>query len=599
MKLSDKLLNIWNAKIDGQYLLDWDGSGIQFETVAARRKWYQDLIATRDKQKNFGRERTSDIWSREKEAEEDKADADAQVLATLDYVNDMLFAKKIKVLLITGTSSVMEVGRKYLPANADKTSSKLSFTEQYIRHPHWIMSDEHFFDFIRGDVAKWEVATLDRWLKILSPEGSLEKDKPDSPFERGELEKIPETWSNLVETMTTAKYGSESVGAGFDSRGEGELILRLKELASADNLNKQSFLELFEAPVTESISRLYLSSALIGLLESAAVTTKPSRLMPALVFDPPYREYNRYYAELIELFDPSLESAVRRDKIAQIRDLNKSINSAPFDPSLYHSHIIHAAAFAAIDFWEPATTLCMIAVRIANSLVKDDRDGHEQRRGREASYLAAVLARRKAKRREDLSVARDRLRQAELREEASREVKDIRFVSELLVLDLRELYFRFFVPDGSAAMGQQEFIEKITRKILDLREVASEVHTHHLPYEDEETRLRVKAWVERQALTNLFEAAIILYSLGSRLIFDLAGEFKVFDESISSSDEKRDPHAWLVSRIAGLVLRIDNSRTSLLSANAITRYIGRSEQTASYESKRNDAFRSALEKSAR
>ncbi|MGB7547463.1 MAG: hypothetical protein WBM14_06930 [Terracidiphilus sp.] len=573
-----KLNNIWNERVHGnQYLIDQTEAEVWSSLQDQRSKWYERLREHRP----LRRERDVDRW--------DTAENDAQVLALIDYLNDKLAEKRTKIVLITGSPSVFSAGRGYIPPGRYNTDGTATFSELCLRHPQWIMANRRFFDPIEAK------ASLGQWLDILCPDvRSAEQQAVVGTIERKEMGKLPEQWSNLVGLLATTKYGSQSVADTIGKTSSQPLVEGLAQLVESRGLTPERFRALFERPVTDSLSRLYLSSTWIGLLDSVTMIDKQAKMMPALHFDEEFDVYNGYYTELLALFEEGTDLAARGERATKIKKLNEKINSdgGP-DSSLYHSHVIHAAVYAAKGLWEPAITLCNIATRIADELKKGNPT--ELRRGREAAYLAAVVRRRSAMRIGDLREAERFLLDARRRENpptmGTVPREDVRFKSEEIAIEIRKIYFRHFVENRGGSTAS--ILPEIRSVLMRLQEIIREVKG--LSYGAVKTEWSLDAtknWVLRQCYTNLFDLLLILLNEGDSQIYrdENIRFFREFRETIRQEDEHRDPHAWLVSRIAGMILFPEDTRMNPEPRQEIISRINAIPLIARYDEGRRDVF---------
>lgn len=570
------LTNIWNARTaDGAFLLETTELELWSNLRTDRIAWY-DLLT---KHRPVRQSRQLERW--------DTNENDAQVLAVIDYVNDALYERRVRLNLVTGSAALFAAGREYISNRRYNCDTRLNFADSCLRNPLWIMADSEFFAPIRAD------ASLKKWLDLLSPErDNLSEASRMEKVEREELQKIPGEWRALVELLTTTKYGSKSIAGSRAASTSLPMIDRLAALATSGDLTLDIFMDLFERPITQSLSRLYLSSTWIGLLDSVSMSQKRSALMPALQFDFSYNQFNQYYTKLLALFGGSADPATRRERIVVLKQLNEDINSPDGDTSLYHSHVIHGAAYAAKGLWEPALTLCAIAIRIADQLVGGNEK--DERRGREAAFLAAVICRRSARNVNDLSQADMYLEEATQRENPGAPL-DIRFESERAAISIRRIYFDYFVH--ASAPNRAGFVRRCRESIAQLEEIVDRVKERsiHGMYADTSGK-QIKMWVMRQCYTNIFDLALILLNEDDRFLYreESVRLFSELNSSIAKQDERRDPHAWLVCRIVALLLFPEDESVNPHPRTEIVRRIDAIVIDAPYEEGRRDMFRRVL-----
>lgn len=551
------LENIWNERgRDSKYLIDQTEIELWSALHGDRSLWYERLRKHRQPR----REKDFERW--------DTVDNDAQVLALIDHLNHRLADKKTAIILLTGSPSLFLAGREYVP-DRKLNARGGSFADLYLRHPQFVMADPRFFDPIRN------AASLEQWLEILSPDATVQRKGSVQWIEKKEMSKIQAQWSDLVTLLATTKYGTMSVVETAGRSAVDAPIESLAHLVESRALTPERFSALFERPVTVSLSNLYLSSTWIGLLDSAANTDRPSRMMPALRFDEEFAIFNKYYNKLLDLLEEKGELESRKDRIVSLKSLNDEINSEKVDATLYHSHIIHAAGFAAKCFWEPAMTLCTIAIRIADELRRDCPD--DFRRGREAAYLAAVIRRRSAAKIGDLRSAEQFLREARKRENpptlGCSPKEDMRFRSEQVAIEVRKLYFSYFL--GETISSGEDILTEIRNKVHELEEIVHATRGYGLGTSHDAQDKAISAWVLRQSYTNLFDLLLILLNEGDLQIKDERNVrlCREFQSTIQAEDRHRDPHAWLVCEISKIMVSPESGGRRTTQCSEIASYI--------------------------
>jgi hypothetical protein len=500
---------------------------------------------------------------------------DAEVLAKIELLNGELAEDKKRIVLITGSPYLFDAANDYVPSQANPDSSTFAFL--YLRHPQWLMAHPDFFSpgspFEKGpekdksDTAAGHKPTtktafnLIEWLGILFPDvvrdrvrnrvvidyaalrehevRTIEKEGVQGVHESAYAQlggrtfsTIPGEWASQVGMAGVGKYA-----VALDRpRAEGaeKLAEVIKSLLDQNRWSFRKFREMIFDAATPSLSQMYFNAVWLGLWSSQGVVFEHRKALPRLRFDSGYKAVDPYCASVMEL-----QKRSKQPTSAEVRSLleaNEELRK--IDPSLYHSHIVHALAFATKGRWDAALTLCRIAMDIADKLPPAD---NEFRKGREAAYLAAIACRRSVARVEDLRRARFYLEEARKRENRGSE-PDVRFKSEDLAIQTREIYFRHYVD------GDDNVVRYAGRIMTQLADVRNEA----LAPKNED----VRKWVLRQCYTNFFNLLLVLVGLAKyewdEHTLSLLGEYQnLLDEQIQVDD----PHAKLVCGVVSIVIR--------------------------------------------
>lgn len=220
------------------------------------------------------------------------------------------------------------------------------------------------------------------------------------------------------------------------------------------------------------------------------------------------------------------------------------------DGSHYHSHVIHALAYATKGHWHATRTLCRVALRTADGLPDSERGN---RKGREAAYLLAIAERRLAVTLKDLDMAKKYLDEAEAREDAGVS-KDSRFLSEEIAVDVAKLNFQVFVANDLSSV-----LEALERLIPSAVELLKRAQSDPLK--------PARVWVSQQVLTNALNLALIArdadLAFSQTLLEDVRALVSAANMSLvleGSAWPNRDDVAEFVYLIACIVFGIDPSK---------------------------------------
>jgi hypothetical protein len=504
-ELRGKIRNIWNAKIDTRYLIDETETEVDTNSSTMYADWHKRISDARIGQPKH-----------------DANARDAKVLATIEYLNTKLIQKKVcaKVILVTGATTILKAGKEF-PWLLDPASSnkQTDFAKEFMRHHHWAMASRCFFEINSDSKESSPAASLARWSETLFPESDQEPVKPQSGNAEA-LNEIPIDWSKAVLSLATARYGREA--ANLVSLGDStEEIQHLKDHSSSPKDYREKLEGLVakvESQMTDSFSRLYKSSAWLSIAQSQSEVGKHIRMAPALVIDDSFKQYDEYYKDMLSLVSGDQNAEQRDKRLEDLKKLSATVESIEGDPSLYHSHVIHAAVHAAMSLWEPAIALCDIALKIADDKLKADSTENEKRRGREAAYLAAVCARISARTEADLGRAGKYLQQAIERRDPSDIAIDpnceneLRFICEGIVIGLRKAYFQYLSILRS--VPEQATPQELARLNLTINVEYNKLVTffRRLPMPDKEQKnYEVLIWVRWQSLTNILKRAVFMY----------------------------------------------------------------------------------------
>lgn len=514
--------------------------------------------------------------------------ADARVLATIQRINTTVCSpRRERLVLISGSEYLFN-------ALATQDVSNLSIAEiafrkdfllQYLRHPQWILSNRNFFQATQeeeptaarvdevGSGLRRRPIGLERLLELMAPldDGNPSSVRQDDRDRAAGFARVQGSWDAEIKALAATKYGSGLDKA--EKAGAINLARLISELKNAGKWSEGNFRKELVDIANQRMDTLSLDSSSLGLLD---VLAEPSRMLPALCFDPQYEEYNVLYKDLLPKMiggprPGNLRGSSELRKL--IEEVNRGSDGKNRDP--YHVRILHAAAFAARGHWRQVLTLCDNAIQIANGLLEEaqakspDDEKKEYRKGREAAYLAAIARRRSARDPRDLERAQDYLDLAEARENVG-DPPDLRFESESLAISNRRIYFNYFDHFRSKKPMSDEEKEVVRQQAqMNAASLLSIIDRARTARDSAESRSKghdVADWVLRQCFTNLFDLALIRSDLESISIqqLELDQLFSEFKSSIKQEDELRDHHAWILSKVVWVLFNSNEPGADVL-----------------------------------
>jgi hypothetical protein len=526
---------------------------------------------------------------------------DADVLATIEYLNAELAQEKKRVLLITGSPYLHNAANDFVPS--EENPHNKTFAYLYIRHPQWVLAHPAFFapkddqKHTAGAGEKGETTlNLMEWLGIFLP-GSVRNErqhggKPNAVqrFEDDDdndgsvlrsdehpatldekASEVPQKWAGQVRIVALEKYANALKSP--KAQGAEQLATVMKSMLERNRWSFHHLRDKISEEAANSLSRIYFSAVWLGLWgEQDAASNIPSA-MPVLRFDGDIAEVEAYRRCVLQLQRHS--ARLTRVEIRNLAEAKAEL--AKYDPSLYHTHVIHAFAFGMRNRWDAVLTLCRIAIGIADALPQSDS---EFRKGREAAYLAAIACRRTASGVEGLFRARSYVQEATKRDN-KKAILDVRFRSEELAIQTRELFFRYYTGGDNRIGGDA------TRLISELKDLRGESRN---PKNQD-----VQGWVLRQCCSNFFNLLFILQDLGKTEIDRDAVMFLSEFEGLLQQESLRDPIADIVCGVASVILhpvpkgKMDTRVTTLLAE------IEQARRIVSYDSKRYELYKRLFE----
>ena len=526
---------------------------------------------------------------------------DAEVLATLEYVNSKLRDTRKQVVLVTGSNYLFEAGDEYRPWQGE-----LTFSDMYLRHPQAFLAHPKFFSAPSTSEASLPPRAenapfkLIDWLNLFFPSELRPAIQPQGVVRRALLRKIrsgeDSNVENLIEVLSRPDKGVQPIehllegwktqvtsaaeeryadGLNLsEERGANELAKTLSELRRKSDWSVDKLRALVFKESLGSVSTLYSTTVWVGLWSSAA--REQSKGVPALRFDDSWSVAEKYCHDVIKLQLDSINKNVSKDNLKRLLELNDNV--VKLDDSLYHAHVVHALAFATKGHWYATLTLANTAMAICDNM---DPKTRKFRLGREAAYLACIAARRSAKNRSGLAEARKYLEEAIKRENEGVLEEDIRFTAERLALTTRFHYFGYFCESRS----------------LDIQLVLDTLDSLHRLVESSENEksLWVKHWVRRQTLTNYFTLLLMVrdvkHSDNVSDVENIRKDIKVFQmvlEDVATHGLKPDddPYAHLVCNICTAIWDLDPQKREQAKVVAFQSVSGQSPSFMPYDEER-------------
>lgn len=478
---------------------------------------------------------------------------DAEVLATIEYLNLNLRPEKKQIVIVTGSNYLFEAAGDYRLWQDDTRT----FAELYLRHPQAFLAHVKFSWPSDSNNPPFN---LIEWLNLFFPSGLRPSIQPLGTVVRHLLRSVRnskdrglnriiqflmdedvqpimllEGWQKQVASAAKMQYADGLEMA--EVRGATQLANELTKLRTGSGWSVCKLRELIFKESIGSISSLYSSTVWVGLWGQAI--RQQSKAVPALRYDKVDQVVEDYSDSVVKLQLENAGQPISMPDLGKLRELNQKVEE--IDPSLYYAHLIHALAFAAKGHWYATSTLANTAITICDYMDPSERDS---RRGREPAYLACIAARRSATSRSAIDDATKYLEQAIKRENEGRP-EDIRFTAERLILKTRYYYFDFFL--GPKNLEIEDVISTIKRLYLVSHEAQNE------------SNIRIRSWVQRQTLTHMFMLLIIAIDLNvtdklSRIVDVIQGlsTFESALKAVSTHYHKPedDPYGHLIFTVS-------------------------------------------------
>ena len=451
---------------------------------------------------------------------------DAYVLATIELLNERMSTEHRKLVLVTGTSGIQGAARDYLVRQDGEGAD--SFADLYIRHPQSFMADPAFFGNSSGSEQSLQLDgkfNLVEWLNLFFPRvvqegvartrtamvdrallrkirGGVERGFHDAvnflatSDPRGELQRhFPESMLDEWKTQVRTTSVSREIDSGEFSHGQRALALidwlqfRIDRGFTLGQLRDD-----LANHAVRSLSSLYSSTALLGIWSH--IDPRPERIrgIPALRFDKEYELAQDYCKRVVDAMRASGRNE-GEGSAAKVNLAEMYSQLSIIDAIHYHSHVIHALAYATKGHWAATRTLCRLALSAVDGLSEGDK---RNRKGREAAYLLVIAERRLALTVKDLDEAKRYLREAESREDAAAR-KDSRFLSEAIAIEVAEVNFKYFLGGDSSS-------------VLSVLEAVIPTAVELFVHIDEDPLKPARGWVTQQVLTNVLDLALVAHA---------------------------------------------------------------------------------------
>jgi hypothetical protein len=485
--------------------------------------------------------------------------ADAEVLATIEYINKSLREEKKCIVLITGSNYLFEAADEY----KIESENEQTFAELYLRHPQALLAHQEFFSLSVDEKVPFKLID---WLTLFFPfwlRRSLQSKKAETRLllrslkvgKNHSFSKVIDTlikmdkdmhpinnllsgWEAQIASVAKTRYAEGLEMASI--RGASELAIILKGLRDKSDWDIEKLRILIFKESIESISSLYSTTVWVGLW-SQAMQLQP-KAVPALRFDDDYKAIEKYYSDIVQSQLESARKPISQERLGELRASSRELEK--IDTSNYHAHVVHALAFGARGHWYATLALVKVAMAICDNLDPSER---KFRLGREAAYLACIAERRSLNDRKGLKKAAMYLEEA-IKRENEGSPEDIRFTLERLILEVKSYYFDFFYES-------KEFnIESFYTVIKGLYSIINKAK--------DEKNVLVRLWVKRQALTHFFTLLVIAQKLNKNLFdekkltdVDVGQALQTFNNVLNQIDihhhkPDNDPYTHLIYNIS-------------------------------------------------
>lgn len=450
---------------------------------------------------------------------------DAKVLAILEKLNDGMKNKNERLILLTGTKSIIKA------AKAKKLEDGQSFADKYIRDPRSFIIDNNFFNTNDNNWFR-----IFRFLNILFPE--MIKIVNGGKIDKTEFKKINNDIDNYVKNNTQAIAAAYGTLEGNDGNQtfydafldkldmlirqllEKEKILdtddrktvlidRLKSTLLIKDDNNAIAVKLHKTFLAEAQKTLesILSASSLFAIWGNKINEIEQYGIPVLQFDDINTVAQNALKELQEIYKKRTDITPEQiiSQYEKLEKLDKQKN--------YYANVIHAFFFATRGHWFASKTLCEIALNIADIIQMDDSS--DPRKGREAAYLLAISERRMAKNtttfKESMERADHWLMEAIRRSDAK---DDLRFESEKTAIKTTKVNYKWFIECAGNIMDDR--CNEVEKELNEMINAA--LKTQQSLNDDKNLLIPEKSdyreWIFQQSLANLLNCTLILYYMG-------------------------------------------------------------------------------------
>jgi len=437
-------------------------------------------------------------------------DRDAEVLARLEWANDELKAENVRLILITGANDIRMAAQEH---------PEKDFAIRYVRHPRSFLAAKEMFALSGPDdgTVKADLVVME-WLNLFFPDAVKQPSAANNIRSRidrqavkrilddklrlpeffweslRQLRKVEDStplndyvleWGQHIDTVAAARKVHPKLFPDQKSTSEQiakVLLEHLKDSGEGSTSTQDKLYTAIYMSSVETLDQLYSAPTWIGLWTKVDKRKERIKGIPELRFDND-KHAQKYADSVMESLTGNFEHI---DLVEMYGEL------AALDNSNYLAHVVHALAYASKGHWYATTALCRVAVAVRDCVPENLRG---ERKGREASYLAAVATRRIAKCSGELIASEQWLAQARQRDDA--EKRDLRFDSEELAIRATRHFFARFASDPAPL------------ELDSCRATCSELLTLISKIEELEKNEKIKRWLFRQCLTNLFSLEFI------------------------------------------------------------------------------------------
>lgn len=443
---------------------------------------------------------------------------DAEALARIECMNELLEGHNCRIIHITGAHATLEAARCYIPDFPE--GNKQSFADLYIRHPRTFLGDDRILFPVKGKSRDGDDETksreFPRMLALflsklrLDNQSNIEELNKVTARKDADLKKdflpILKANPNIVDDLETqwSKY-LEDIRNFYMA----EMLLKQAELKEGGNLEAviQDSLDLeimsswssFFAAITETGFGILFQ----GELQTGQI---PARSAPPLYFEELSETWTFVKIIMSSLGRGKLERKQYEEAIKNLRKEDKK--------SGYFYSLAFGVLFATEGRWPLTLILADKALERAEALETSPlRDEHPELNyvsGREAYYLKAVALRHVAKTVDDLTSIRPLLEKARCcleRDKATRndlEVWPLRFEIEYPALNLTKHLFNRL--SKAKRQKETEIGEGTTPTLAEIQADLIRMLEEELPSVQD---FWIHCNIERKLLTNLLMTALL------------------------------------------------------------------------------------------
>ncbi len=402
---------------------------------------------------------------------------DKYALSALDAINRSVRCKDVRVILITDNDEIIETADKYFPhKHTDKSKSKYSFADLYVRHPKsWLAEEGFLFPGVRSEGEGDRQRALD-WLQIFLVD--IEGGKTGDLLECKELANEPALRASRKTKLSAVLEKNPQIHENlYDSWRQHLKILEVAHITTSEQATRNledifgsdvdedfkflsGFQEYVDRTIESSWTELFLATAQAGyefLGVKERIAKAPQRRVPMLLM----RQHD-LGTEFVELLCGETELIESEEQVLSILHKLEESDRRVDD---YVRAICCSLLFAVAERWSDANVVCRRAIEIAEGR-KRDLTATDNISGREAYYLSAVLTRLSAKRSSDLVPAVKLVREATQAILYEREnnllpvgeapLSGLRVDAERVAIGLATVFFRLHEAGWDKAIGANQ-----------------------------------------------------------------------------------------------------------------------------------------------